>query len=265
MGPLSMIIQAPVPNQPRLFLECASPMTERITFGKLAELAAQFEPLDTEDDDAREDRQWQQMAEQSKTSMPATTNPIYTIKHGITLFGAQTEKEWNMSTFGSDQSVIHLMDKAEWFPGIHTSYTYFGMFGTFFSYHREDRNLFSANYLHWGKPKVWYAIPQSHAAYFEEVVQSYVSIMTVKNKDRFNLNCSLVARHRQFIVSPSFLKHHNIPFSRVLQRQGEIIISLSGVHGGLNLGFNMAESLNFALDPWFFEMYDDYKISHKCK
>lgn len=63
MGPLSINFETPFPNQQKMYLEQAEPMTEPITFGQLTELAENFEPTDVEDDEAREDRQWSQMAE----------------------------------------------------------------------------------------------------------------------------------------------------------------------------------------------------------
>jgi hypothetical protein len=53
-------------------------------------------------------------------------------------------------------------------PGIHIPYIYGGTPGTFFGWHLEDFQLFSANYQLDGAAKVWYTIP---AYYLENVVQ----------------------------------------------------------------------------------------------
>ena len=43
--------------------------------------------------------------------------------------------------------------------GITDSMLYFGTFGSSFPWHTEDADLPSINYLHEGKPKIWFVIP----------------------------------------------------------------------------------------------------------
>lgn len=52
-------------------------------------------------------------------------------------------------------------------------------------------------------------------------------------------------------MSPSLLEKYNVPVNRCVQHQGEFMITFPfGYHAGYNLGFNCAESVNFALDSW---------------
>lgn len=53
------------------------------------------------------------------------------------------------------------------------------------------------------------------------------------------------------VISPTVLKKYSVPFSRVVQREGQIMISFPrAYHSGFNLGLNIAESTNFATERW---------------
>ncbi len=49
--------------------------------------------------------------------------------------------------------------------------TYFGMWRSFFGWHKEDADLYSVNFLHWGAPKVWYCVPPSAKDKFERMAK----------------------------------------------------------------------------------------------
>ncbi len=43
----------------------------------------------------------------------------------------------------------------------------------------------------------------------------------------------------------------NINIEKIIQYPGEFVITLNGAyHGGFNLGFNIAEAVNFATPEW---------------
>lgn len=77
---------------------------------------------------------------------------------------------WNVAHLPSALSrLLPATDKG--LPGVNTPYLYFGMWRATFSWHVEDMDLFSINYIHFGAPKFWYAIPQSRSCAFEEVMK----------------------------------------------------------------------------------------------
>ncbi|KAJ2211141.1 hypothetical protein EV179_005720 [Coemansia sp. RSA 487] len=128
-------------------------------------------------------------------------------------------------------------------PGVNDPYLYLGMWKATFAWHVEDMDLYSINYIHFGAPKAWYAIPIDARSRFE------MSMQNVFANDY--KNCSQFLRHKAFLLSPRFLAAQGIPFNRVVQRAGEIILTFPlGYHAGYNHGFNCAESVNFALDQW---------------
>lgn len=113
-----------------------------------------------------------------------------------------------------------------------------------FGWHTEDCDLNSINFLHFGKPKFWYTIPEEH---FELFVQNCKDIW----EDQFS-NCSEYLRHKNIMVNPYILKRKDprLKISKMVQKPGEFIITMpKGLHAGFNMGFNLAEAVNYcALD-----------------
>ncbi|KAJ2161460.1 hypothetical protein GGF46_001481 [Coemansia sp. RSA 552] len=134
-------------------------------------------------------------------------------------------------------------------PGVNDPYLYLGMWKATFAWHVEDMDLYSINYIHFGEPKAWFAIPIEARSRFEMSMQN---IFANDHK-----NCSQFLRHKSFLLSPRFLASQGIPFNRVVQRAGEIILTFPlGYHAGFNHGFNCAESVNFALERWLDVAWD---------
>ncbi len=112
-----------------------------------------------------------------------------------------------------------------------------------FAWHVEDMDLFSINYIHFGAPKFWYAMPQARAVALEQTMRSYFP----KDTSR----CSQFLRHKSFLVSPNLLSSSACKPNICVQHAGEFMITYPrGYHAGFNLGLNCAESVNFALDSW---------------
>ncbi|KAJ2611878.1 hypothetical protein H4S08_002952 [Coemansia sp. RSA 1365] len=134
-------------------------------------------------------------------------------------------------------------------PGVNDPYLYLGMWKATFAWHVEDMDLYSINYIHFGEPKAWYSIPIESRGRFE------MSMQNVFANDY--KSCSQFLRHKSFLLSPRFLASQGIPFNRVVQRAGEIMLTFPlGYHAGFNHGFNCAESVNFALERWLDVAWD---------
>lgn len=163
--------------------------------------------------------------------------PLYGADISGSLFTKETT-HWNIANL--DNLLNRVGSKV---PGVNTPYLYFGSWKATFSWHLEDMDLYSINYIHFGAPKQWYVVPPEHKARFERAMQSIFPEAYKK--------CSEFIRHKTFLVSPSVLAHHSIPVHKCVQEANEIILTFPfGYHAGYNMGFNCAESINFALPRW---------------
>ncbi|KAK0447453.1 JmjC domain, hydroxylase-domain-containing protein [Desarmillaria tabescens] len=158
-----------------------------------------------------------------------------------TLFTDQTQI-WNVGHLESALTRL-LPSSSQGLPGVNTPYLYWGMWRASFAWHVEDMDLFSINYIHFGAPKFWYAIPQGRAGALEQTMRSYFP------KD--GSQCSQFLRHKSYLASATLLAQSSCRPNHCVQHAGEIIITYPlGYHAGFNLGLNCAESVNFALDSW---------------
>ncbi|GJE93631.1 JmjC and ePHD domain-containing protein [Phanerochaete sordida] len=149
---------------------------------------------------------------------------------------------WNVAHLPSALSRL-LPSSNKGLPGVNTPYLYFGMWRATFAWHVEDMDLFSINYIHFGAPKFWYAVPQARAAQLESSMKGYFP------KD--TSNCPQFLRHKSYLASPNILSKHSCRPNWLVQHAGEFVITYPrGYHAGFNLGFNCAESVNFALESW---------------
>lgn len=151
---------------------------------------------------------------------------------------ADSEYPWNVA------NLPNLLNRLpQKLPGVNSPYLYFGMYRAAFSWHVEDMDLYSINYIHFGAPKFWYAVPQVDADRFESIVRSYFP--TEAN------HCDQFMRHKSCTVSPFKLHAQGIRVNKLVQHQNEFVVTFPrGYHAGFNMGFNCAESVNFALPAW---------------
>ncbi|XP_036859545.2 lysine-specific demethylase 4D-like [Manis javanica] len=127
------------------------------------------------------------------------------------------------------------------------------MWKTTFAWHTEDMDLYNINYVHFGEPKTWYAVPPEHGWRLECLAKEFFPASAH--------SCGAFLQHKVALMSPTVLRDNRIPFSRVTQEAGEFIVTFPyGYHAGFNHGFNCAEAINFAMPRWL-----DYgKVASQC-
>jgi len=167
--------------------------------------------------------------------------PLY----GADLKGTITDptcKSWNIEKLDSILDFVE-KDYGVEINGVNTAYLYFGSWKTTFAWHTEDMDLHSINYLHYGAAKFWYTIPPQYMRRFERLADGLFPNL---KKD-----CSAYLRHKMCLISPNILRQNSIPYNKMVQHEGEIVITFPcGYHSGFNTGYNCAESTNFATPRW---------------
>ncbi|KAF2428094.1 hypothetical protein EJ08DRAFT_719833 [Tothia fuscella] len=174
--------------------------------------------------------------------------PMYGADMPGSLFDERTTS-WNVAQLENLLDVLGTK-----VPGVNTAYLYLGMWKATFAWHLEDVDLYSINYIHFGAPKQWYSISQEDARKFETAMKTLWPA-DFKNCDQF-------LRHKTYLISPEKLKSQfNIKVNKLVHYEGEFVITYPyGYHSGFNLGYNCAESVNFATEAWL-----DYgRIAKKC-
>ncbi|KAJ5166878.1 uncharacterized protein N7482_005659 [Penicillium canariense] len=154
-------------------------------------------------------------------------NPLYGADMPGSLF-EDSVTSWNVAKLPNLLDVL-----GQKVPGVNTAYLYLGMWKATFAWHLEDVDLYSINYIHFGAPKQWYSISQEDAPKFEAAMRSI---------------CLLKSQY-------------GITVNRLVHYEGEFVITFPyGYHSGYNIGYNCAESVNFATEQWL-----DYgRIAKKC-
>ncbi|KAI0043041.1 JmjC-domain-containing protein [Auriscalpium vulgare] len=163
-------------------------------------------------------------------------DPWYAADMKGSLFTDETTA-WNVAHL---PSLLDRISRNRDLPGVNTPYLYFGMWRATFAWHVEDMDLFSINYIHFGAGKFWYAVPQGRAGALEQTMRGH-----------FPSNCPQFLRHKSYLASPNVLSSASCRPNTLVQNSGEFVITYPrGYHAGFNMGFNCAESVNFALNSW---------------
>ena len=174
--------------------------------------------------------------------------PMYAADMPGSLFDDKTTN-WNVAKLENLLDVLGTK-----VPGVNTAYLYMGMWKATFAWHLEDVDLYSINYIHFGAPKQWYSISQEDARKFEKAMKQ-VWPMDAKNCDQF-------LRHKTYLISPDVLqKQYGVKVNKLVHYEGEFVITFPyGYHSGYNVGYNCAESVNFATESWL----EFGRIARKC-
>lgn len=180
-----------------------------------------FYQLATVPENSMDLEEFAEMCESSKYRPPENTSydeldALYwkEIKSSVPLYGAGMNGSlidancnvWNINRLNTIFDYVK-KDYCEEILGVNTPYLYFGMWKTPFAWHTEDMDLYSINFLHFGAPKTWYAIPPQHGHLLEELAR--------KKFPASHAVCPAFLRHKMTIISPDELRKAGIQFNKV--------------------------------------------------
>ena len=127
--------------------------------------------------------------------------------------------------------------------GINMPWLYVGMKYSSFCWHYEDLMLYSVNYNHWGKPKIWYGVPESDRDKFDKAAKQKLALVFKKDP---NLLLDIIT-----MINPAYLVQQKVTVYKTLQMPGEFILTFPGAyHAGFSTGLNIGEAVNFASKSW---------------
>ncbi|KAF5555741.1 transcription factor jumonji aspartyl beta-hydroxylase [Fusarium mexicanum] len=108
-----------------------------------------------------------------------------------------------------------------------------------------------------GASGIFIVIAPGSTAVFENAI-----IMAFGNK---SYTCSQFLRHHGIFPSLSFLRRHNIEFSLMQQRVGEVAIIFPGTYCyGIETGTNYSENISWATDDWDPTQVEYEICNNKC-
>lgn len=126
---------------------------------------------------------------------------------------------WNMNEWSFDHSILNFKNRR-----CGSTLIKVGMAGAWFGVHCEDSDAASVNYLHQGKPKHWFGVPNTKASKLEKILQKMTQ----------DCKCPTVWKHKCFVLKEYLLKKHKIEYTKLVQEPGEFVFTLyGGYHWGV--------------------------------
>ena len=88
---------------------------------------------------------------------------------------------WNFANFQNQKDSLLQFPSIKPMSGINVPWVYVGMKFSTFCWHFEDLMLPSINYSHYGKPKLWYGVPENNREKFDRAVKEKCSLLFKKD------------------------------------------------------------------------------------
>ncbi|KAL9931599.1 hypothetical protein V8E36_009596, partial [Tilletia maclaganii] len=171
---------------------------------------------------------------------PKGTTALYGADQVKSLF-PNTLQSWNLNRL---DAVLYRM-LGGFIPGITQLYLYFANYRTAFTWHKEDHDMASINYLHFGAPKCGGRSPPPPLSRDTKRFEAQWAKVCAKDA----AECPKCVRHKICIGLPGW--NTTISCPRIVQHAAEFVMTFPGAyHTGFNMGPNCAEAANFVDSNW---------------
>lgn len=151
---------------------------------------------------------------------------------------------WNLSNICAQADSLMQFPRIKEISGINVPWLYVGMKYSTFCWHYEDLMLYSINYNHWGKAKLWYGVPEDHREKFEKAARQKNFLLFKKDPN--------ILLDINTMIDPVYLQQQKVKVYKTLQMPGEFIMTFPGAyHAGFSTGINVGEAVNFVTRSWF--------------
>jgi hypothetical protein len=166
--------------------------------------------------------------------------------------------KWNFLNLNDAENSMLSFCKDKDISGINIPWVYMGMLYASFCWHYEDIAMYSINYMHEGRGKMWYAIPGDKRTKFEQVAKNKFRKLS-KDDPNFLYNINSM-------ICPDYLSKNGVTVYSTLQKPGEFILTFpESYHAGFSFGFNVAEAVNFTCPSWLKHAEKVMKIYFKSR
>eukprot|EP01084_Bolivina_argentea_P234516 394816_1 len=161
------------------------------------------------------------------------------------------------------------LSQDEYLPGVQIPLIYIGNSHTYFPWHNEDMNFYSAHYSLTGNSKIWYCISSC----------DYTQVMTYFRKQfpHYYTNCFTPLQHQECLMDPYIFACLGITVHCILQKPGDIVITPpGGLYFNFNESFNICSKVSFMTfneNEWILSLsymltksynYHDCCLPNKC-
>ncbi|XP_045784075.1 protein Jumonji isoform X2 [Maniola jurtina] len=134
---------------------------------------------------------------------------------------------------------------------------HFGMIYSTNCWHRDPHGLPWLEYLHEGREKIWYGIPDQHSDQFRRAVEQLCPT-SVQNKSMW-LPSDIT------MIPPDLLLQEGVSLTKIIQKPGEFIFVLPKAYScSICTDFTMAESVYFAVQPWQMTLHQVFQELRDC-